>query len=82
MQAQTDFEIKCDEDLHSLYFFYKEADDKFCLVYDKEKDLCSILKNGKLAVLKELTPVETERYKEVLDIAINYHHDRDNEPIN
>lgn len=81
-EPKTEFEIRLDEDVNALYLFYNESDSKYCLVYDKEKDKCDVLKNGKHAKLKELTSLETERYKEVLDIAINYHHDRGSEPIN
>lgn len=81
-EPQTEFEIRLDEDVHSLFLFYNDGSNKYCLVYDKEKDKCDVLKNNKQAKLKELTSLETQRYKEVLDIAINYHHDRGSEPIN
>lgn len=81
-EPQTEYELKLDEDHNSLYFFYNELGNKYCLVYDKEKDKCDVLKNGKHAVLSKLSTEETERYKEVLDIAICYHHDRESEHLN
>lgn len=76
VEPKTEFDLKMDEDIKSIFWHYKVDKDKFILVYDKDKDLCDVIKNGKHADLKKLTTSETERYKEVLDIAIAYHHDR------
>lgn len=80
--ANTDFEVKLKEDDDYLYLFYRDTETDYCLIYDKNKDLCEVLKNGKMAQLKAFTDQETERYKEVLDIAITYHHDRTIEHFN
>lgn len=76
VEPKTEFDLKMDEDIKSIFWHYKVDKDKFILVYDKDKDLCDVIKNGKHADLKKLTTTETERYREVLDIAIAYHHDR------
>lgn len=76
VEPKTEFDLKMDEDIKSIFWHYKIEKDKFILIYDKEKDLCDVIKNGKHADLKKLTKSETERYREVLDIAIAYHHDR------
>lgn len=75
-EPKSEFDLKMDEDVKSIFWYYRIGDHKFTLIYDKEKDLCDVIKNGKHAELKKLTDLETERYKEVLDIAIAYHHDR------
>ena len=74
--ANTEFEIRFREDDTNIYFEYKISPDNYCLIYSKEKDVCMVIKNGKAADLKKLSEDETLRYKEVLDIAICYHHDR------
>ena len=81
-EPNTEFDLKMDEDIKSIFWYYRIGHDKFTLIYDKDKDLCDILKNGKHAELKKLSQLETERYREVLDIAICFHHDRDNELLN
>lgn len=76
LEPKTEFDLKMDEDIKSIFWYYKVEQNKFTLIYDKEKDLCDVLKNGKHAELKKLSQIETERYREVLEIAIAYHHDR------
>lgn len=75
-EPNSEFDLKMDEDVKSVFWYYVIGKNKFTLIYDKEKDLCDVIKDGKHAELKKLSGLETERYKEVLDIAIAYHHDR------
>lgn len=70
------FHLNFKEDDDNIYLSYKHLQDNFCLIYAKEKDICMVVKNGQAADIKALTENETKRYKEVLDIAICYHHDR------
>lgn len=58
---------------------YTHADDFFDLVYDKNKDKVILMKNGKLTDHQTLRDDESSRFKEFLDVAICYHHDRDGE---
>lgn len=58
---------------------YKMNKCSWSLIYDKNKDICMLLKNKKPAIINELSFNESEAYKEALDIAITYHHDRDGE---
>ncbi len=74
--ANTDFEIDNKEDEENLYFGYKFGEDQMTLIYNKAKDIALLLKNQKFTDINKLKPEETERYKEVLDMVICYHHDR------
>lgn len=74
--ANNDFDLVLKEDDEYLYFSYKMSKIDYCLIYNKEKDICMVVKDGRAADLKSMSSAETERYKEVLDIAICYHHDR------
>ena len=65
------------EDENYLYFDYLIDPNEWALVYSKNKDICVIIKNGKPVDLKTLTEVEVSAYKEVLDCAIVYHHEKD-----
>lgn len=65
------------EDDENMYFQYNFTADQFTLIYNKDKDICLILKNGTKADIKKLRHEEVERYKDVLCMAINYHHDRE-----
>lgn len=53
---------------------------RFDLMYDKNKDLAMVIKNGVAADLKKLSIQETDCYHEALEMAITYHHDRDGCP--
>lgn len=72
-------EFKILEDEGTIVLKYTHAQDFFDLVYDKNKDKVILMKNGKLANSKDLREDETDRFKEILDVAICYHHDRDGE---
>lgn len=77
-----EFTFSLQETDDNLFFEYRVSEIPFTLIYSKEKDICMILKEGRACELKKLTETETERYKEVLDIAICYHHDREVEHLN
>lgn len=82
-QEQTpEFDIKLYEDDNHVYCDYSLGKDKFSLIYEKEKDICLLVKNKKPANLNLLIDDEVKRYKEVLDIIICYHHDRDGTYLN
>lgn len=72
-------EFKILEDETTIVLKYIHAQDFFDLVYDKNKDKVLLMKNGKPANSKLLRDDETQRFKEFLDVAICYHHDRDGE---
>lgn len=75
-------EFKILDDEKTLVVKYSHAGDLFDLVYDKNKDKVLLMKNGKPVNYKLLRDDETERYKEFLDVAICYNHDRDGEYLN
>lgn len=75
-------DLKLVETTEILVFKYKHSPDLFELIYYKDRDKCMVMKNGKPAELNKLNGSETMKYKEVLEIAINYHHDRDGEYLN
>lgn len=76
------YQLKLHEDQNHLFLDYQHLNDKFSMIYSKEKDLVLILKNKRPVDLNKLSKSETERYKDVLDIAITYHHNRDGAMIN
>lgn len=73
------FDLK--EDQSYLYLVYKVGPNNMTLIYDKDKDVILLLNNGQVQEVSSLKENETERYREILDIAICYHHDRDNETL-
>jgi hypothetical protein len=68
--------IKLKEDEKNIYLDYDFMGFSWCLVYNKFKDKCLLLKQSKPAQLKKLTEDEEEAYKEVLKFAIEYHHEK------
>lgn len=68
--------VKLKEDEKNLYLDYDFQGFSWCLIYNKHKDKCLILKNSKPANLKILTEDEISAYKEVLDFAISFHHEK------
>lgn len=68
--------IKLKEDEKNLYLDYDFQGFSWCLIYNKHKDKCLVLKNSKSAILKNLTDDETSAYMEVLEFAISYHHEK------
>ena len=68
--------VKIREDERNVYLDYTLGYDRWTLVYSKEKDKCLILQNSKPAQLKHLTPIQESAYKEVLEYAIIYHHEK------
>lgn len=68
--------IKLKEDEKNLYLDYDFQGYPWCLIYNKHKDKCLILKNSKPAQLKKLTEDEVSAYKEVLEFAIAFHHEK------
>lgn len=79
---EIDEGLKLTETPEILVLKYKHNPDMFELIYYKEKDKCMVMKNGKPAELAKLNDSEVFKYKEVLEIAINYHHDRDHGYLN
>lgn len=78
-----DDDFKIIEDTDSFVIKYSHARDMFDLVYNKTKDKVLLIKNGKPANDNVLRQDEREKFKEILDIAICFHHDReDTEYIN
>lgn len=65
------------EDEKNMYFTYFVRDHSFTLIYNKDKDHCILLKNGKAADLKLLSEEETLTYKDVLQDLCRYHHDNE-----
>lgn len=65
------------EDSENLYLDWTFAKEMYTLIYKKSKDLCVQIKNGRYIDTKYLKPEETELFKEAMEIAINYHHDRE-----
>lgn len=68
--------IKIKEDEKNLYYSYDFSGFEWCLIYNKHKDKCMLLKNSKPANIKVLTEDEVEAYKEVLTFAISDHHEK------
>lgn len=68
--------VKINEDDSNIYLDYVLNTDRWTLIYSKEKDKCILLHNAKPAQLKRLTPVQESAYKEVLEYAIIYHHEK------
>jgi len=68
--------VKTKEDSTYLYFDYDYKGYGWSLIYNKDKDSCLLLRNGKPAILKDLTSDEEGAYKDVLDFAIEYHHEK------
>ncbi len=64
------------EDEKNLYFTYHFSGYEWVLIYNKYKDKVLVLKESKPAQLPKLTADETEMYREVLDYAIAYHHEK------
>lgn len=78
-----DDDFKIIEDTDQLVIKYLHAADRFDLVYDKSKDKVLLIKNGKPANDNVLRQDEKDKFKEILDIAICFHHDREgNENLN
>lgn len=69
------FKIIDEEDHLFLNWTFKK--DAHVLIYNKRKDICMQLKNGRSVNTTDLKPEEAQHYKDALEIAINYHHDRD-----
>ena len=72
-----DDDFKLLESPDQVIIKYKHAKDFFDLVYDKNKDKVLLIKNGKPANDNILRQDERDKFKEVLDIAICFHHDRE-----
>lgn len=68
------FGFKEDDDY--LYFDYILDMDNWALIYNKNKDICILVKNSKPVDLKTLSQEEIGAYMEVLDCAIIYHHEK------
>ena len=68
--------IKLKEDEKNLYLDYDFSGFQWCLIYNKHKDKCLLMKQSKPAQLKKLTDEEKEAYMEVLRFAIAYHHEK------
>lgn len=75
--STSEIGIKLREDEKNLYLEYDFGGYPWTLVYNKYKDKCLLLKQSKPAILKTLTNDETEAYKEVLEFAIGYHHEKE-----
>lgn len=68
--------INVKEDEKNLYFDYSFQGFDWVLIYNKYKDNCLLLKNSKPANLKKITEDEVSAYKEVMEFAISYHHEK------
>lgn len=64
------------EDEKNIYFSYDFQGFEWTLIYNKYKDKCLLLKSSKPAQLSKITKQETEAYKDVLEFAISYHHEK------
>ena len=73
--------IKLKEDEKNLYLDYDFGGFPWTLVYNKFKDKCLLLKQSKPAILKTLTEDEKSAYKEVLEFAISFHHEKEDAEI-
>lgn len=73
---KKEIEVEVSEDEKNLNFHYKYMGFRWCLIYDKNKDKCLLLKNGKPANVPKLSNHETEMYKEILSFAIEFHHEK------
>lgn len=62
------------EDDKFMYFTYFLADHSFTLIYNKEKESCLLLRNGKPAILEELNEDEEFHRAEVTHFLTRYHH--------
>lgn len=63
----------------SINLKYSTGDHRYDMLYNKDKDLVTLFRDGQLA--QNMDEFEKIAYKEALDICIRYHHNRDGEPI-
>lgn len=68
--------VKITEDEDNLYLKYHFHLVDWVLIYRKEKDICLLLKGTRKADLTKMSQDEIEVYKEVLEYAIIYHHEK------
>lgn len=65
------------EDEKHLYFECTFLDNDYSFIYNKDKDICMMLKNRKPISSEKLNTEETALFDDLRITAINYHHDRD-----
>lgn len=76
-----DDDFKMIESNEQVIIKYKHARDSFDLVYDKNKDKVLLIKNGKPANDNGLRQDEKDKFIQMLDIVITFHHDREEENL-
>lgn len=76
---EIEVEIDIQETKEAAVFKFKYCLDSYDLIYHKYKDKVILMKNSKPIDLRSMRKDEKERYKAILEFAVQYCHDFDDE---